>query len=69
MINKWNDDANEGNLGRRERSNRLTMGLVALALGWSVAFTFRPLSVVGHLSMFVMFWLAGLGIFQGKEKT
>ena len=63
------EDLNEGNLGPTERRKRLTMGLVALVLGSALAFTFRPMSAIGYLSMFVLFCLAGLGIFQAKEKT
>jgi len=69
VTNPWNQVVNEGNLGAKEPRKRLVMGVTALVLGSSMAFTFRPLSVVGYVSICVLFWIAGLGIFQAKEKT
>jgi hypothetical protein len=45
------------------------MGVVALTLGLCTALAARPTSAVGRLSVFVLFWIAGLGLFQAKEKT
>lgn len=59
----------EGNLGPRERRKRLIMGVVALTLGLCTALGARPTSAVGRLSVFVLFWIAALGLFQAKEKT
>jgi hypothetical protein len=64
-----NDDAVEGNLGPRERRKRLIVGVVALILGLCIALASRPMSVVGYALVFVLFWIAGLGLFQAKEKT
>jgi hypothetical protein len=62
-----NDDAVEGNLGPRERRKRLIVGVVALILGLCIALASRPMSAVGYA--LVLFWIAGLGLFQAKEKT
>jgi hypothetical protein len=59
----------EGNLGPRERRKRLIMGLVALILGFGIALAARPGSIAGCFLVFVIFWIAGLGLFQAKEKT
>jgi hypothetical protein len=66
---RWNDDVVEGNLGPRERRKRLVIGVVALILGLCIALASRPMSAVGYALVFVLFWIAGLGLFQAKEKT
>ena len=59
----------EGNLGPRERRKRLIMGVMALALGIGVALLVRPMPVAWRFVVFALFWIAGLGLFQAKEKT
>jgi len=54
----------EGNLGSQERRKRLMMGVVALILGLCTVLAARPMSAVGRLSVFVLFWIAGLGLLQ-----
>jgi len=54
----------EGNLDPKERRKRLMMGVVALILGLCTVLAARPTSAVGHLSVFVLFWIAGLGVLQ-----
>lgn len=59
------------NLGPREVRKRRLMGIVALAAGGGLAF----LSVVmeaprwSRLIVFFPIWMAGLGLFQAREKT
>ena len=63
------DQVVEGNLGPKERRKRLMMGVVALALGFSTVLAVRPISGGWRLVVFALFWIAGLGLFQAKEKT
>jgi hypothetical protein len=59
----------DGNLGPGERRKRLILGVAALigALGW--VFTGATGAVYQRILLFVLFWLAALGLFQAKEKT
>ena len=59
----------EGNLGPKERRKRLIMGVIALALGVGVALAARPKPVAWRFVVLAFFWVAGLGLFQAKEKT
>ena len=59
------------NLGPKETRKRLVMGVVMLAAGVGIAVA---LSVGGsdrwrRLVVFFPFWMAGLGLYQAKEKT
>jgi hypothetical protein len=59
------------NIGPRERRKRLQFGLLALAgglflTGVLVAVSAHPLL---RLGLFPVFWSAGVGIFQSREKT
>ena len=45
------------------------MGVTALVLGVGVALWMQPLTGVGRWLVFVLFWFAGLGLFQAKKKT
>ena len=59
----------QGNLGFREGRKRFIMGVAALALGVGVLVFSEMKSVYPWAFLFVLFWVAGLGIFQAKEKT
>jgi hypothetical protein len=59
----------QGNLGFRERRKRFIMGLAGLVLGLGVMVFSEMKSVYSWAFMFGLFWVAGLGIFQAKEKT
>lgn len=59
------------NIGPREIRKRRLMGIVALTVGVGVAFS---LVVFGaprllRLVIFLPVWIAGLGLFQAREKT
>jgi len=59
------------NIGPGERRKRLRFGLAALAVGLVLA---GVLVVLGlppllRLVLFPIFWVAGSGIFQSREKT
>ena len=45
------------------------MGTVSLVLGVGVLVFIEMKSVYPWAFLFVLFWVAGLGIFQAKEKT
>ena len=59
----------DGNLGFGERRKRLIFGAVALvgALGMSLAGI--AALIYGRILLFLLFWIAALGLFQAKEKT
>jgi hypothetical protein len=59
----------QGNLGFRERRKRFIMGVAGLVLGLGVLVFSEMKSVYLWAFLFVLFWVAGLGIFQAKEKT
>ena len=59
----------QGNLGPREQRKRLILGGVALVLGLGVLAITGMSSIYHWGSLLLIFWLAGLGIFQAKEKT
>lgn len=59
------------NLGPKETRKRLVMGVVMLAAGVGIAVV---LIVSGsnrwwRLAVFFPFWMAGLGLYQAKQKT
>ncbi len=59
------------NIGSKEIRKRLIMGLVSLAAAVGVLLLLRP-STTGFIlwvAVFALFWMAGLGLFQAKEKT
>jgi hypothetical protein len=59
------------NIGPREIRKRRLLGIVALTVGVALAFLLvvyeapRPVRLV----VFFPVWLAGLGLFQAREKT
>ncbi|MFP5262498.1 MAG: hypothetical protein ACLGJB_11390 [Blastocatellia bacterium] len=59
------------NIGPREQLKRRVLGIVSLVIGSGVAFlmiaydTARPFRLV----IFFPLWVAGLGLFQAREKT
>jgi hypothetical protein len=63
--------ARAANIGAAERRKRLVFGLVALGAGAVIA----TLLVVIHaplmwrLPLFLLFFAAGLGVFQARDKT
>lgn len=59
------------NIGPREVRKRRLMGLVALAAGVGLAFLSIVLQTPRLLRLIVFFpiWIAGLGLFQAREKT
>ena len=59
----------QGNLGFRERWKRFIMGVAGLVLGLGLLVFSEMKSVYSWAFLFVLFWVAGLGIFQAKEKT
>ena len=59
----------QGNLGSQERRKRFIMGVTGLILGLGVLVFSEMTSVYPWVFLFVLFWVAGLGIFQAKEKT
>jgi hypothetical protein len=62
-------DMAQGNLGFRERRKRFIMGVTGLVLGLGLLVFSEMKSVYSWAFLFVLFWVAGLGIFQAKEKT
>jgi hypothetical protein len=59
------------NIGPREVRKRRLMGIVALAAGSGLAFLSVVLQTPRLLRLVVFFpiWIAGLGLFQAREKT
>jgi hypothetical protein len=59
------------NIGPREQLKRRALGVVSLVIGAGVAFlmiaydTPRPFRLI----IFFPLWMAGLGLFQAREKT
>jgi uncharacterized membrane protein HdeD (DUF308 family) len=58
----------QGNLGYRERRKRFIMGAVGLVLGIGLLAFSEMKSAYSWTFLFVL-WVAGLGIFQAREKT
>ncbi|HEY0321916.1 MAG TPA: hypothetical protein VGC66_13220 [Pyrinomonadaceae bacterium] len=59
------------NLGPREIRKRRLMGIVALTVGVALAFGLVVFQMPRVLRVIVFFpiWIAGLGLFQAREKT
>jgi hypothetical protein len=59
------------NLGPREIRKRRLMGIVALTVGVALAFVLYVFEAPRFARLFVFFpvWIAGLGLFQAREKT
>ena len=59
------------NLGPREIRKRRLMGIVALTVGVGVAFVLVVFEAPrwSRLFIFLPIWIAGLGLFQAREKT
>lgn len=71
---KFGGAANVGgaaNIGPRERAKRRVMGIVALVCGVGLAFLMVVLEAPRWSRALVFFpvWLAGLGMFQARERT
>jgi hypothetical protein len=58
-----------GNLGPIERRKRLALGIVGLASACGLYFFTAMNSVFAWVILFLLFWVAGLALFQAKEKT
>ena len=58
-----------GNLGPGERRKRLVFGAVASVGAFGLAVAGATTAVYQRILLFVLFWVAGLGFFQVKEKT
>ena len=59
----------QGNLGYGERRKRFIMGAAGLVLGIGLLVFSEMKSAYSWTFLFVLFWVAGLGIFQATEKT
>ena len=59
----------QGNLGYGERRKRFIMGAAGLVLGIGLLVFSEMKSAYYWTFLFVLFWVAGLGIFQAREKT
>lgn len=59
------------NIGPREQTKRRLLGIVALVCGVGVAFLMVVLGAPRWSRVLVFFplWMAGLGMFQAREKT
>jgi hypothetical protein len=59
------------NIGPREIRKRRLMGIVALTVGVAIAFALVVFQMPRWSRAFVFFpiWMAGLGLFQAREKT
>jgi len=68
-LKTLNPQMADGNLGPGERRKRLAFGAVALAGAVGLAVAGVTSTVVQRILLFVLFWLAALGLFQAKEKT
>ncbi|MET0501526.1 MAG: hypothetical protein ABW172_08415 [Candidatus Binatia bacterium] len=59
----------QGNLGPKERRKRLILGMVGLVMGLGMLMISGMNSIYHWASLLMIFWLAGMGIFQAKAKT
>lgn len=59
------------NIGPRERAKRMRFGVISLALGVGIAAALIVLGVprMWRLALFAPFAIAGIGVFQAREKT
>jgi len=59
------------NIGPKEVRKRRLMGIVALTVGVGLAFVLVVFEAPRLLRVLVFFpiWMAGLGLFQAREKT
>jgi hypothetical protein len=59
------------NIGPREIRKRRIMGIVAMTVGVALAFALVVFQAPRLLRLLVFFpiWIAGLGLFQAREKT
>lgn len=59
------------NIGPREIRKRRLMGIVALGVGVGLAFALVIFEAPRFARLFIFFpiWMAGLGLFQAREKT
>ena len=59
------------NIGAREQRKRRILGVVALVAGVGLAFTLVVFDAPRWSCAVIFFpvWLAGLGLFQAREKT
>lgn len=59
------------NIGPRERRARRNFGLIGLALGVLVSAVLLATHAgwLARLSVFLPFWVGGIGLFQAYEKT
>ena len=59
----------DGNLGVGERRKRLIFGALALVGALGMSLTGITRTIYGRTLLFLLFWIAALGLFQAKEKT
>jgi hypothetical protein len=59
------------NIGPREIRKRRLMGIIALTIGVGLAFVLIIFEAprLLRLVIFLPLWIAGLGLFQAREKT
>ncbi len=59
------------NIGPRERIKRRVLGIVSLMVGAGLAFALVAYHAPVFVRLLVFFplWMAGLGLFQAREKT
>ena len=64
-------ESSAANIGPREARKRRLMGIVALGAGVGLAFIAVVLGTPRWARVIVFFpvWIAGLGLFQAREKT
>jgi hypothetical protein len=58
-----------GNLGPIERRKRFVLGVLGLASACTLVVFTAMNSITVWVLVFLLFWIAGLGLFQAKEKT
>lgn len=64
-------DTDAINIGAREIRKRRLMGIVALTVGVGLAFLLVVFEAprLLRIIVFLPIWIAGLGLFQAREKT
>jgi len=70
-VTSTSTQSNAINLGPREQRKRRLMGIVALTVGVGLAFGLVVLGAPrpARLAVFFPIWMAGLGLFQARERT
>ena len=70
-IGEATDTSEAANIGPREQTKRRLLGIVALVCGVGLAFLMVVLEAPrwSRALVFIPVWLAGLGMFQARERT